>query len=278
MSQELLARIPIFEDLDEADREVVTRLWQPRMLQPGELLFHRSDPGDSMFLIEEGTIEVMIPAQVGSGEVAVSRLCAGDFVGELALLSGMPRTATARATEPTRVQEMTRGDFLGFLEKRPRVAISMLGEMGKRLRHTNELIMSLTAKNVNEQLEAEMTLGDRVADRVAEFGGSWAFIFAFGFVLFGWMGINVIHYMFLPFDPFPFIFLNLMLSTLAAIQAPVIMMSQNRAQKKDRLKADLDYASGVKSELMLQSLHGKVDELRELVGVRRDFGAPDAPD
>src|SRR5512145_2991101 len=102
MSQELLARIPIFEDLDEADREVVTKLWRPRTLQPGELLFHRSDPGDSMFLIEEGTIEVMIPAQVGSGEVAVSRLCAGDFVGELALLSGMPRTATARAAEPTR--------------------------------------------------------------------------------------------------------------------------------------------------------------------------------
>jgi uncharacterized membrane protein len=278
MGQDFLARIPIFEDLDEADREIVARLWRPRALQPGELLFHRSDPGDSMFLIEEGTLEVMIPAQVGAGEVAVSTLHAGDFVGELALLSGMPRTATARAVEPTRVLEMTRGDFMGFLEKRPRVAISMLSEMGRRLRHTNELIMSLTSKNVNEQLEGQMTLGDRVADRVAEFGGSWAFIFSFGAILFGWMGINVIHYMFLPFDPFPFIFLNLMLSTLAAIQAPVIMMSQNRAQKKDRLKADLDYASGVKSELMLQSLHGKIDEIRELVGKRREFGAADSAD
>lgn len=275
MGQDLLARIPIFEDLDEADREIVARLWRPRELQPGELLFHRSDPGDSMFLIEDGTIEVMIPAQVGVGEVAVSTLHAGDFVGELALLSGMPRTATARACDATRVLEMTRGDFMGFLEKRPRVAISMLAEMGRRLRHTNELIMSLTSKNVNEQLEGQMTLGERVADRVAEFGGSWAFIFAFGFVLFGWMGINVVHYMFLPFDPFPFIFLNLMLSCLAAIQAPVIMMSQNRAQKKDRLKADLDYASGVKSELMLQSLHGKIDEIRELVGKPREFGGAD---
>jgi uncharacterized membrane protein len=79
----------------------------------------------------------------------------------------------------------------------------------------------------------------------------------------------------LTWDPYPFILLNLFLSMLAAVQAPVIMMSQNRAQKKDRLKADLDYASGVKSELMLQSLHGKIDEIRELVGKPRDFGGAD---
>ena len=263
MAENVLARIPIFADLDPNDAEIVQKLWKPRDLEAGEVLFHRSDPGDSMFVVESGQLEVMIPAQVGVGEVVVSTFKAGDFVGELTLLSGMPRTATARAAEATRVLEISRGDFTGFLAERPAVAISMLGEMGKRLRATNELILSLTSKNVNEEFGARLTLGERVADRIAEFGGSWAFIFAFGFFLFGWMGINLIQWMFLPFDEFPFIFLNLMLSCLAAIQAPVIMMSQNRAGKKDRLKADLDYQSGVKSELMLQQLHGKVDQLLE---------------
>jgi uncharacterized membrane protein len=139
------------------------------------------------------------------------------------------------------------------------------------------LPISRDAGDVDEETA---TLGDRLADRVAAVGGSWGFILAFTLLLVGWMLLNsgVLPRLGHAFDPYPYIFLNLMLSTLAAIQAPVIMMSQNRAQKKDRLKADLDYASGVKSELMLQSLHGKVDELRELVGARRDFGAPDARD
>ncbi len=275
MSQELLARIPIFEDLKPEDAAVVEELWHHRSIAAGEILFHRSDPGDSMFLVESGSVNVMIPAQVGVGEVVVSKLGPGEFVGELALLSGMPRTATARASEDTELREMSRDDFMRFLQERPGVAISMLGEMGKRLRSTNELILSLTSKNVNEELEGHMSLGERVADQVAEFGGSWSFIFAFAVVLFGWMGLNMLQFWFLPFDEFPFIFLNLVLSCLAAIQAPVIMMSQNRSAKKDRLKADLDYMSGVKSELMLQRLHGKMDELREELrtrGARPDSG------
>jgi len=269
MVEDILARIPIFDGLTPEDREIAARLWQPRRVEEGELLFQRSDPGDSMFLIEEGKLEVMIPAQVGDGEVVVSKLRAGDFVGELALLSGMPRTATARAVVPTRVLEMSRDAFLGFLEKRPNVAISMLQEMGRRLRATNELVMSVTSKNANELLADRLTLGQRVADKVAVFGGSWYFIGAFAFCLFGWIGLNLLQFWFTPFDAYPFIFLNLMLSCLAAIQAPVIMMSQNRAQAKDRIKADLDYQSGVKSELMLQTLHGKLDELAAELRRRR---------
>ncbi len=272
MSQNIVAQIPIFEDVPLEDREQADSLWKPRALQPGEYLFHRSDPGDSMFVLQDGELEVIIPAEVGQGEVVVSTLRPGDFVGELALLSGMPRTAAARATRESEVLEMARSDFMAFMEKRPNVAIAMLQEMGKRLRSTNELFMNITSKNANELLDQQLTLGERVADRIAEFGGSWSFIFAFAFFLFAWMGINVVHYWFLPFDEFPFIFLNLMLSCLAAIQAPVIMMSQNRAGKKDRVKADLDYASGVKSELMLQQLHGKVDTLAEQVAEMRRSG------
>jgi len=272
MSQDILAQIPIFEDVPPEDREQAARLWKPRSLKAGEYLFQRSDPGDSMFVIESGVIEVIIPTELGEGEVTATHMHPGDFVGELALLSGMPRTAAARAAEDTRVLEMTRDDFMGFVEKRPNVAVAMLEEMGKRLRSTNELFMKITSKNANDLLEETYTLGERIADKVAEFGGSWTFIFSFGTFLFAWMGVNLVQYWFLPFDHFPFIFLNLILSCLAAIQAPVIMMSQNRSSKKDRMRADLDYQSGVKSELMLQQLHGKIDTLSESIAElkRRD--------
>jgi len=138
----------------------------------------------------------------------------------------------------------------------------MMSEMGKRLRSTNELVQSLASKNVNEEIEERLTFGERVADKIAEFGGSWPFIIIFFLFLAGWMLVNTIQLWFRPFDDFPFIFLNLMLSCLAAVQAPVIMMSQNRSQKKDRLQAELDYQVNLKSELMIQQLHVKFDELR----------------
>ena len=157
---------------------------------------------------------------------------------------------------------MKRQEFVTFLLERPAVAIAMMSEIGKRLRATDDLVMSLASKNVNEEIEEQLSFGDRLADKIAEFGGSWAFIIAFGVFLFGWMAMNTIQLWFQPFDMYPFIFLNLMLSTIAAAQAPVIMMSQNRAQKIDRLKAELDYQVNLKSELMLQELNDKVDELR----------------
>jgi uncharacterized membrane protein len=191
-----------------------------------------------------------------------SALHDGECVGEHALIDGLPRTATARALETCRVQEMKRDAFVAFLLERPTVAISMMSEMGKRLRATNELVQSLASKNVNEEIEERLTFGERLSDKIAELGGSWVFITAFMIFLGLWMLANTIQLWFKPFDEFPFIFLNLMLSCLAALQAPIIMMSQNRAQKKDRLKAELDYQVNLKSELMLQQLHVKFDELR----------------
>lgn len=262
ISKEFLQQIPIFEKLSAADFNVLTNLWKPRKLRRGEALFRFGEVGTSMVVIEEGKIEISVPVQNERKEMQISILHEGEFVGELALIDGLPRTATARAMETCRVQEMKRDDFVQFLLDRPTVAISMMSEMGKRLRATNELVQSLASKNVNEEIEERLTFGERLSDKIAEFGGSWSFIIAFGVVLFGWMAMNVVQLWFSPFDEFPFIFLNLMLSCLAALQAPIIMMSQNRAQKKDRLKAELDYQVNLKSELMIQQLHVKFDELR----------------
>jgi len=262
VSAEFLSKIPIFEHLSPADHDILAGLWHARELKVGETLFRVGDRGDAMYVIQSGVIDINVPIQGPKKEMTVSVLHEGEFFGELSIVDGLPRTATAVAVEKAHLLEMKRNEFIRFLMDRPAVAISMVSVIGKRLRDTNELVQSLASKNVNEEMDERLSFGDRLADKMAEFGGSWAFITIFGIILVAWIGLNTVQLWFKPFDEYPFIFLNLMLSCLGAIQAPVIMMSQNRAQQKDRLRAELDYQVNLKSELMLQQLHAKIDELR----------------
>ncbi|MFA6468046.1 MAG: DUF1003 domain-containing protein [Bacteroidota bacterium] len=273
ISKEFLSKIPIFKFLPEEDHISLVSLWRMKSLNAGEVLFRKGEPGSSMYVIEEGEIEIVLPVDPPVNEVQLSIMREGEFFGELSLFADTPRTATARASVDTKLVEMQRGDFITFVMERPSIGISMLSEMAKRLQLTNELITSLASKNLNEEIEEKLTFGDRVADKIAEFGGSWRFIISFGAFMAMWIGINALQIIAQPFDKYPFILLNLMLSTVAALQAPVIMMSQNRAQKKDRLKADLDYQVNVKSELMLQQMHQKMDRLleEELGHIRREI-------
>lgn len=263
ITKDFLSKIPIFKFLPEEDHLALVSLWKLKTIKSGEVLFRKGEPGSAMYVIEEGEIEIVLPVDPPVNEVQLSVLKEGEFFGELSLFTDAPRTATARALANTRLVEMQRGDFITFVMERPSVAVSMLGEMAKRLQLTNELISSLASKNVNEEIEEKLSFGDRVADKIAEFGGSWPFIFSFLGFMVVWIVLNTMQLIAQPFDEYPFILLNLMLSTIAALQAPVIMMSQNRAQKKDRLKADLDYQINVKSELMLQQLHKKIDRLMD---------------
>jgi len=263
ITKDFLGKIPIFKFLPEEDHLALVSLWKLKTIKSGEVLFRKGEVGSAMYVIEEGEIEIVLPVDPPVNEVQLSVLKEGDFFGELSLFTDVPRTATARALTNTRLIEMQRGDFITFVMERPSVAVSMLSEMAKRLQLTNELISSLASKNVNEEIEEELSFGDRVADKIAEFGGSWPFIFSFLGFMVVWIVLNTMQLIAQPFDEYPFILLNLLLSTIAALQAPVIMMSQNRAQKKDRLKADLDYQINVKSELMLQQLHKKIDRLMD---------------
>lgn len=263
ISKEFLGKIPIFKFLPEEDHIAIVSLWKMKTIKAGDVLFRKGEPGSAMYVIEDGEIEIYLPVDPPVNEVQLSILKEGEFFGELSLFADTPRTATARAITNTRLVEMQRGDFITFIMERPSVGISMLGEMAKRLQLTNELISSLASKNPNEEIEEELSFGERVSDKIAEFGGSWPFIFTFVAFMGVWIALNTMQAIAQPFDEYPFILLNLMLSTVAAIQAPVIMMSQNRAQKKDRLKSDLDYQVNVKSELMLQQLHKKIDRLME---------------
>lgn len=279
ITKEFLSKIPIFKFLPEEDHISLVSLWRMKTLKAGEVLFRKGEPGSSMYVIEAGEVEILLPVDPPINEVQLSVLKEGEFFGELSLFADTPRTATTRALIDTRLVEMRRGDFITFVMERPSIGISMLGEMAKRLQLTNELITSLASKNPNDEIEEALTVGDRIADKIAEFGGSWRFIISFGTFMFLWIFINVLQFLVKPFDEYPFTFLNLMLSTVAALQAPVIMMSQNRAQKKDRLKAELDYQVNVKSELMLQQLHQKVDRLvdEELGHIRREIDSMKTP-
>ena len=262
ISAEFLSRIPIFEHLAPADHDTLAGLWHAREYEVGEILFRVGDKGDSMYVIQSGIVEINVPIQGPKKQMTVSVLHEGEFFGELSIIDGLPRTATAVAVERAHILEMKRNEFIKFLLDRPSVAISMVSVIGKRLRDTNELVQSLASKNVNEEMDERLSFGDRLADKIAEFGGSWTFIIIFMISLGGWILLNSIQLWFKPFDEYPFIFLNLILSCVSAIQAPLIMMSQNRAQQKDRLRAELDYQVNLKSELMLQQLHAKIDEVR----------------
>ena len=222
--------------------------------------------------MRRGSVQVYVEDRTGETIILAENL-AGDVFGEISLLDGGPRTATAIATDESELLVMDRGDLLDLITRHPHAAMDLLSVMGRRLRSTDELLRSHVARNLNVEEEERLTLGQKIADRVATFGGSWTFIITFGLVLLAWVGVNV--YLTvrgaqhgLPaekaaFDPYPFILLNLFLSMLAALQAPVIMMSQNRQAAKDRLKGDLDYEVNLKAELEVAQLHHKVDRVYE---------------
>jgi len=193
----------------------------------------------------------------------------GDFFGELAVLDRGERSSSATAITDIHLHRLSSDDFQKFLIEHPDASIDVICEIAQRMRQTNLLVTQRAARNINVQMEETMTLGQRVADKVASFGGSWTFIAIFGVMLFSWMLINVALAWKIggeafgdkgTFDPYPFIMLNLVLSCLAAIQAPIIMMSQNRAAEKDRLAAEQDFKVNLKSELMLEELIRKQRE------------------
>ncbi|MGE5820762.1 MAG: DUF1003 domain-containing protein [Deltaproteobacteria bacterium] len=256
-----LSGIPIFSALTADDFAGVAMLANQVTRNDGQVIFRQGDPPLAMYVVRSGNIAISVWTEENE-EVTLSMLHEGDFFGELSLLDGSRRTATAKAVGQVELIEINCEDFFKLLRLKPDVAISILAVMAQRLRTTNELIQSRATRNVNVEIEKQSTLAERVADQIARWGGSWSFIGGF-FVIVGiWMTLNTIEWFFKPFDSYPFIFLNLILAVVGALQAPVIMMSQNRDAQIDRLRADLDYQINLKAELQIQNLHVKLDELR----------------
>ena len=259
---EMLGEVPLFALLDQKERKTLAKLLDARHFDKGDTIFSYGDAGDALYLIRQGRVEVFVENTEGH-KIILAENEPGDLFGEISLLDGGARTATVVAVEDTEVLTLDREHLLRFITQHPHAALDLLTVMGRRLRNTDELLRTHVSRNVNEEEEDRLTFGERIADRVAVFGGSWTFILTFGAILLSWMSLNAYLLAAHPFDPYPFILLNLVLSALAALQAPVIMMSQNRQATKDRLKADLDYQVNLKAELEVAQLHGKIDRIFE---------------
>jgi CRP/FNR family cyclic AMP-dependent transcriptional regulator len=263
MTTDTLRSVPLFESLDEQAARQVCELLDTLDCQATQTLFRTGDAGDSMYLIERGMVQISMKSSDGE-ELILAELGRGDFFGEMALIDGKARSANATAIEASRLMVLSRKHFLTFLSSSPNVALEMLTALTRRLRRTDELLHHLATRNVNEEEASHLTFADRAADVIAEFGGSWKFIIASISLFILWVVANTILLTRKPFDVYPFILLNLVLNMVTALQAPIIMMSQNRQSYKDRLRADLDYKVNLKNELALGEI------LRRLHVLERD--------
>jgi len=258
-----LQRIHLFQRLTPDELEELAQEIEQVKFHAGDTIFNANDRGDALYVVDSGVVRIWVLDE-DVRPVTLTELKAGDFFGELAVLDRGPRSTNATASEESELHRLSSDDFQKFLLAHPDVAIDVICEIGARMRQTNMLVSKRATRNINDQMDEKLTFGQRIADRVATFGGSWTFIIIYGTFLVVWMAFNsffLIHYGHgengAQFDPYPYILLNLMLSMTAAMQAPIIMMSQNRAAEKDRLAAEQDFKVNLKSELMLEELMRK---------------------
>jgi CRP/FNR family cyclic AMP-dependent transcriptional regulator len=225
-----------------------------------QTIFNENDKGDALYVVESGSVRIWIIDE-DAEPVTLTELNEGEFFGELAVLDRGPRSTNATAITDTELHRLSSDHFQEFLLQHPEASIDVICAIGARMRQTNMLVTRRVTRNINVVMEEKATLGERVADKVASFGGSWSFIGIYTVFLVIWISVNsfvLVHYGSSAgggqFDPYPYILLNLMLSMTAALQAPIIMMSQNRAAYKDRLAAEQDFKVNLKSELLLEEL------------------------
>src|SRR5437660_673344 len=273
MNVETLRQVPLFESLDDEATHELCDLLENLDCKAGAVLFRAGDEGDAMYLIEEGKVRICVRAKDGH-EVTLTELHRGDFFGEMALLDGKPRSADARVAENARLAVLSREHFLSFVRSNPNVALEMLTALANRLRHTDELLRHTATRNVNVEEAAQLTLANRAADVIAEFGGSWKFIIAATIILNLWILVNVFPALlgrWEGFDPYPYLFLSVALNMLQIFQAPIILMSQNRQAHKDRLRAEIDYQINLKNELALNEILERLKTLeREYLQLASD--------
>ena len=263
MAEIELREVPLFSEMDEQEVAGIRSIMEELKFKPGQVIIREGELGDLFYVITEGHAEVLIRDANGS-DVILHEAGPGDFFGELSMLTSEPRSARVRAVEHLTTLALERDEFFEFLRTHTHAAIDVMVELGGRLRENDAVLRRMASRNVNEVEEEQMTLGQRVADRVADTIGSWPFIIIQTIILITWITLNVvasINHWGWAWDVYPFILLNLALSFQAAYSGPVIMMSQNRQSDKDRLAAEIDHEVNSKAELEINNLIRRLDEL-----------------
>ena len=257
----LFATIPIFSLLDADERAVLAEQVEPRRFAPRQRIYKTGDDGGKAYVVLSGRVEVAVIDE-DNQEVVIDTPAAGEMFGLASMLAASPHLTTATALEETAAIEIDRHDLTALVQRKPLAGLDILTMIGRHFRAAQELVRARATRNPYEVIAERLTVGDRLADAVARFGGSWSFIIAFGLVLVAWAAVNVA-LVTRAWDPYPFILLNLFLSMLAAVQAPVIMMSQNRQDAKDRLRSELDFAVNRKAEAEIIQLAAKLNRIED---------------
>ncbi len=273
---ELLTQIPLFQGLAEEDCDALAARLAEKTVKAGEVIFAMGDAGSSMYVVQSGAVQVYLPSADKDGPpVDLKALRTGEYFGELSLFDDKPRSASVRALVDTVLLELTREELGEHLGRSTRAAMTILREMSERMRETNALLTQRAAKDVVREFEDNLSWSQRLADKVAELNGSWAFILMLMGLTVTWCIANVpvvAEHIGLAthsddgkvtgFDPYPFILYNLVLAVLVALQGPLIVMSQNRQSAKDRAKADVDFHVNLKNEIGIERLIAEVGAMR----------------
>jgi CRP/FNR family cyclic AMP-dependent transcriptional regulator len=258
---ELLARIPMFEDLGADDRSALASTLVERRFDAGDMIMNLGDAGTSMFIVASGHVNIHLPGEA-SRRISLKDISAGEYLGELALFDDKPRSASAVATTDAVLLELERETLSKYLVSRPQAAMTLFRTLAGRLRETNQMLSQRAAKNAVSDIEKNLTWSQRLADRVAELNGSWAFIlFLLGSTAL-WVFLNAESLNAPQFDPYPYQLFNLALAVLVGLQGPLIVMSQNRQSLKDRAQAETDFQVNLKNEVNIETLLRELGELR----------------
>ncbi len=266
---EILKHVPLFALLDADETAVLASQVELKTFTPRQRIYKMGDPGGQAYVMVSGTVRVTTVDQ-DHQEVVVDEPQHGEFFGFASMLEQTPHQTTAIALDETVCLEVDRNDISVLLQRKPLAGMDMLTVLGRQFHASQQLVRVRAMRNPNDVIDKDATFGERIADTVAGFGGSWTFIILFLSVLVIYSVINITlgHR---AWDPYPFILLNLFLSMLAAIQAPVIMMSQNRQDTRDRLRGELDYDVNRRAESEIQGLARKLNHIGEKIADIEDI-------
>jgi CRP/FNR family cyclic AMP-dependent transcriptional regulator len=257
-----LADIRMFDHLNEDDRLALANVIDEMKVPAGHTLFQAGDPGDSLFIIQTGEIELFIKDTAGQ-KIVLTTAQSGDMFGELAMLDTGPRTATALALSDSEVLVLDRDDLVLLFQRKPEAALHMLAALSGLTRKADELLRTRVSRNVNEEMEVHSTALLRIADWIAWFSGSMAFLILNGGWFIIWIAINTLPLGVRAFDPFPFGLLTMIVSLEAIFLSCFVLISQNRQAQKDKVRADIEYEVNIKAELEIAHLHEKTDRIYE---------------
>ena len=268
-SPEILRGVPLFALLDDDETAVLAGQVEVKTFTPRQRIWKIGDPGGRAYVMISGAVRVTTVDE-DHQEVVVDQPAEGEFFGFASMLEQTPHQTEAVAVSEAVCLEVDRDDIANLLQRKPHAGMDMLTVLGRQFHASQQLVRVRASRNPNDIIEEDMTFGERIADRVASFGGSWTFIITFALAITVYTAVNVV-LRGKAWDPYPFILLNLFLSMLAAIQAPVIMMSQNRQDTKDRLRGELDYDVNRRAESEIQGLARKLNLLGDKIGDVEDL-------